>query len=100
MKVISSARSGLILQQLTNTHSTELDQALTLFPNPTNGQLNVQLTGYDLNDFEVAIQNVMGQEVLSTPATRTIDMQTLEAGIYLVRLSNEKFSTTRKVSVL
>ena len=98
--MLEGPRSGLILQQLTNTHSTELDQALTLFPNPTNGQLNVQLTGYDLNDFELTIQNVVGQEVLSTPASRNIDLQNLEAGIYLVRLANEKFSTTRKVSVL
>ncbi len=98
--MLEGPRSGLILQQLTSTHSTELDQALTLFPNPTSGEVNVQLTGYDLNDFELTIQNVMGQEVLSIPATRTIDLQNLEAGIYLVRLGNDKFSTTRKVSVL
>ena len=98
--MLEGPRSGLILQQLTNTHSTELDQALTIFPNPTNGQLNIQLIGYDLKEFDVNIQNIMGQEVLSIPATKAIDMSTLEAGVYLVRLGNDKFSTTRKVSVL
>ena len=98
--MLEGPRAGLILQQLTNTHSTELDEALTFFPNPTNGQLNIQLQGDDLNGFDITIQNVMGQEVLSVPAANTIDMSTLEAGIYLVRLGNEEFSATRKVSVL
>jgi len=98
--MLEGPRSGLISQQLTSTYSSELDRALTFFPNPTNGQLNIQLQGYDLKDFDIHIQNVIGQQVLSIPATNTIDISTLEAGIYLVRLGNEQFSTTRKVSVL
>lgn len=98
--MLEGPRSGLIMQQTTNTISTELAQALTLYPNPANSQLNIQLEGYNLSDFSVEIQNVVGQSVLSTTAQSILDVSQLKAGIYLVRLKGEKMEAVRKISIV
>ena len=63
--MLEGPRSGLIMQQTTSTLSTELNQAFTLYPNPTNNQLNINLEGYNFSDFDIEIQNVVGQQLLS-----------------------------------
>jgi len=98
--MLEGPRAGLILQQLTSTVSADLNQAMTLYPNPTNGQLNIALTGYNLNDFTVEIQSVVGQTVLSIPAQSTIDVSDLAAGIYLVGLKNEGIHAVQKISII
>jgi len=98
--MLEGPRSGLIMQQTTSTLSTDLAQALTVYPNPANSLLNIQLEGYDLSDFEVEIQNVIGQSVLSSPARRSLDVSQLKTGIYLVRLKGEEVETVRKISIV
>ena len=98
--MLEGPRSGLIMRQTTNTISTELNQALTLYPNPTTNQLNIQLDGYHLSNFTIEIQNVVGQQVLTSTARSSIDVSQLKAGIYLLRLKGEQMETVRRVSIV
>ena len=98
--MLEGPRAGLILQQVTSTVSTELTQAMTLYPNPTNGQLNIALAGYNLNDFTVEIQNVVGQQVAAMPAQSNMDVSELPAGIYMVRLKNDAMEAVQKISII
>jgi len=97
--MLEGPRSGLISQQTTSIVSEELAQAIKLYPNPTNGALNIQVDGYELADFTVEIQNLMGQNVLTIPAQNTIDISNLPAGIYLVGLKNEAIQAVEKITV-
>jgi len=98
--MLEGPRSGLILQQTTSTISEELAQAINLYPNPTNGVLNIQVAGYELTDFTVEVQNLMGQNVLTIPAQNSIDISNLAAGIYLVGLKNKTIQAVEKITVL
>ena len=88
------------MQQTTSTLSTELNQAFTLYPNPTNNQLNINLEGYNFSDFDIEIQNVVGQQLLTTPAQPFMDVSQLKTGIYLVRLKGEDVEAVKKISVI
>ena len=63
---------------------------LTVYPNPTNGEL--QVTGYELqvgNDYRIF--NVMGQMVMNgklADETATINVGSLPNGIYYLRIGN------------
>ena len=71
---------------------------ISLFPNPTNGLLNVSGEGIQ----EIRVFNAMGQKVrqLSTIREKTlqIDMSNLSAGVYLLQaVGEDKAFTTRFV---
>ncbi|MEL6835599.1 MAG: T9SS type A sorting domain-containing protein [Bacteroidota bacterium] len=62
-----------------------LDPAFRVYPNPTNGTLNLSTQVPDLQSIELF--NVQGQAVVSFPtATRRLEMGNLAAGLYYLRL--------------
>lgn len=73
---------------------------IDIYPNPTNGNLfinfpngiNFSLEIYDITGSDVIYQNNILNEFILEPGV-------LEKGIYLVNLSNESFSVTKKLFV-
>lgn len=70
-----------------------LDHKIVLFPNPTNGLLNVELSGSVGNEAEMQIVDLMGKEVLrekmnalATFASSSVDLTEIPAGHYLVKI--------------
>jgi len=83
-----------------------LAEALTVFPSPTSGQLNVTINGQVSGEFTIQVYNLLGEEVVA--AQRTIagsnasiqlDLSSLANGQYLVKVQNEGAVTMRSVSV-
>ncbi len=69
---------------------------ISVFPNPTEGSLNIQAT----ENGSYKITNALGQVVLTGPyqGNSTIDLSSLEIGIYqLVAASNSGLTSTTKV---
>ena len=68
-----------------------------LYPNPTNGILNVEGEGA----MTISVMNVLGQKVLETTASgnTTIDLSGFDSGIYMVRVETENGIKTEKVNV-
>jgi PKD repeat protein len=70
--------------------------ALTVSPNPTpDGQLHVQVSDPSASGtYELAVENLLGARLLSrqlrlsTTAPASLDLSTLPAGLYLVRLTD------------
>lgn len=90
---------------VTNTATTEFVQTLsvatfeegkvTVYPNPTNGILNIVASNEII---DVNIYNYLGQLVLSVKETSKIDMSTLSQGVYLITLIDSKGSIyTQKI---
>jgi hypothetical protein len=71
-----------------STPSIEPNQVPTLFPNPTDGM--VQISGEMETLQSIRIYSAMGLFIAEFPNTGAIDIRNLEAGIYFVELISEK----------
>jgi uncharacterized delta-60 repeat protein len=97
-----------VLARLQTTAGTSADPAPAAlaagapFPNPTGGTVRIPL-GRATSDVRVETFDVLGRRVLPTervPAgtpTATVDLETLPAGVYLVRLTDGRASQTHRV---
>lgn len=77
---------------------------LDMYPNPTDGQLTLQMTTTQVDDIFVTILNLQGQAVMeekidasSGIVKKQLDLSQLPAGIYSVRVNTGKESVIRKI---
>jgi len=75
-----------------------------IYPNPSNGLVNVLLTGYENQDIQINIMNAIGQQVESrkvlggsTTQKETFSLVEQAKGIYYVTIITEKETITKKV---
>ncbi|MBL7951018.1 MAG: T9SS type A sorting domain-containing protein [Flavobacteriales bacterium] len=77
----------------------------TIYPNPTQGLLNIEMAGKVKGSVRVRVLDMSGRAVLDQPllmngGTRnTIDMRGLQSGNYLVQLTTEQWVKTQRVQV-
>ncbi|MPN18495.1 hypothetical protein SDC9_165855 [bioreactor metagenome] len=80
-----------------------LDAAVSMYPNPTSGDLNISFNNLASGNYNVVVFNTIGSVVLNQSmdvngaVVRTINMNELPTGIYMVQVSNENGSVTKKV---
>lgn len=81
--------------------------AFTLFPNPSRGQLTVQITGQKGQDYKLRLTNVLGRE-LRLQAVRpdqaadgvALDLSGLPAGLYFYSLLiDDKVVSTKRLTL-
>ncbi len=65
---------------------------LTLYPNPTAGQLNLGLAVS-----EVVVYDMLGHELLRRSDVSTLDLSALQQGVYMLRLTLPGATATRRV---
>ena len=70
---------------------------LDVYPNPTNGILNIELTGQQ--EKELILYNTNGQQVYTNKLnkTSTLDLSNLSNGVYYLQIKNEKSVDTKKL---
>ena len=77
----------------------ELNSAAKVYPNPTNGQVNIEAEGMN----RVTVTNALGQTVYdaSTDGNQTVlNLSQYGTGIYLIRISFESGVSVKRVSVV
>lgn len=71
---------------------------ISLYPNPTQSVLNIQLSNTNLLPDGYSIYNVLGQEISKTTISRVEDLQintsTLSEGVYYLKISKGNNSNT------
>ena len=78
---------------------------LNVYPNPTEGLLNVNTIFVNPENMQIIVTDALGQIVYkTTPKTTigeltTIDLRSASKGIYFVELKTEKGSVVKKVSL-
>ena len=77
--------------------SKELSQ-LMIYPNPTNGYLNIDLPG--MEKYTVLIHNLSGELVLKSENEPKFDLSALSEGLYLCKVQTTSGSITRKITVI
>lgn len=72
-----------------------INQSFTLYPNPTNGILMVDIiNGETVN--QVSIYNTLGQKMLNRTNTNTIDVSSLVQGTYLITVETKNGNETQQ----
>ena len=72
-------------------------EAVQVYPNPTNGLLNVSGNGA----MHITVSNLIGQTLMETTAegSATLDLSRFESGMYLIRIETLSGVTVQKVTM-
>ena len=87
----------------TGVQEMQLNSALSVYPNPSKGELSVSLNLPYSENFEVRVFDVMGRtvtniaEVNSLGGLYNVDLSQSANGIYFVQVITDKGTVTRKV---
>ena len=79
------------------TGNNNLSNALSIYPNPNNGQFNI--AGSENID-EIKISNLMEQTIYQTkPNENNISLQLDKEGVYCIQIAMNKQTITKKLIV-
>jgi len=73
------------------------DESINVYPNPTNGLVNVSGNG----TMHITVSNMLGQTLNETTAesSTTLDMSRYESGLYIVRIESANGVSLHKITV-
>ncbi|MEY2923596.1 MAG: hypothetical protein RLZZ337_136 [Bacteroidota bacterium] len=83
----------------------ELENGLIVYPNPTNGLVNINVTLPQNEIITLNVYNAMGQELISVASasqnngTYTVDLSGNPSGVYYLKLKNNGTVITKKIIV-
>ncbi|MEM6964471.1 MAG: PKD domain-containing protein [Bacteroidota bacterium] len=93
-----------ILIQLTSTSELSFLEKFELYPNPNNGQFVLHLEGQPLENLNIRLYNILGQQIMEEPVDfssgsliKTFDLQELSAATYILQIESENKVMYRKV---
>lgn len=99
--------SGVILdntgQLIAGVEDMPLQSFVSLYPNPTSDNLNLSFNTNARGDYNITIFNTLGSVVMSDivnvngAAIQTINLENLPTGIYMIEISNNSGSMTKKI---
>ena len=79
-------------QDMEPTEDQMGERTIKIFPNPTRGDLNVNITNLKENEhLTVTIYDMNGRTIISTPITEgsnAVDMNTQAQGMYIMHITN------------
>ena len=86
---------ALALDDFTN------NKGVSIFPNPSNGQFNININQYS-GKVNIQVADLNGREVYAAKnelfnSEKAIDLQMLESGIYVLRISGEGLNYSQKI---
>jgi hypothetical protein len=75
---------------------------VSIYPNPSNGPLNIQVSNMTLNNVTVSVTNILGRIINSYPYAKlsgqnTFDLSGLDQGIYMIHVKSDKTEIIRRV---
>ncbi len=105
-RILRTRRAGIIVRKeygtLTQVQQRMQDAGIALYPNPSKNFFSIHFDKLQNKDVNVEVIDLAGKTVLSSiiksnQFDQDINVQSLSNGIYLVRFSNEEFTTTGKI---
>lgn len=89
----------------TSIDENEVSATLNLFPNPSNGLVNLEYISGNQGNITISIINTLGATVYTTNAVsngslnKSIDLSQLTKGIYFVNVASQNGTTTKKLII-
>lgn len=77
----------------------------TLYPNPNNGNFNIQFTSTSGNEIKVNVHDIRGREIYSKSYTNNglfnenLQLNNVQSGVYLVTVEDGSIKETKKIVV-
>lgn len=77
----------------------------TLYPNPNNGNFNIQFTSNSGNEIKVNVHDIRGREIYSKSYTNNglfnenLQLNNVQSGVYLVTVEDGSIKETKKIVV-
>lgn len=81
-----------------NTSQFELDNTISIYPNPTSGNFNIEVNN-ELIGSNVSIYNILGQKIKDFTLDFITTTQNLNNGIYLLEIEKDGNKTSKKLIV-
>ncbi len=75
------------------------EEALKLYPNPSQGMLNLEFVNLNPGEYNVALYDAKGRRVLyatKTGSFNALDLNSVPAGVYTIKLQGEDWSHVTK----
>ena len=76
---------------------TVINQDIQVYPNPTNGLLNLEGQG----SMHISVSNLLGQKVMELTAegSTTLNLSRFDSGFYLIRIETENGVSVQKINL-
>jgi hypothetical protein len=91
------------ITSVTGITAEQFQDMVSVFPNPTNGQININLGLAEAGDIQIRVFNTLGEQVAlirennSVGGSYSFDLSDRANGIYFVELSTAFGKTTKKI---
>lgn len=74
-------------------------EGLSLYPNPVTGG-RISISTKNDSDKEIIIYDLLGKKIMQTQlSSRELNVSNLLAGVYIIRITEDNISATRKLIV-
>ena len=96
---VFAAVKKALLYRRTSTKTTEPQQFVKVFPNPSNGVYTLQIDRF-VGKVNVEVSDANGRIILNQAelsATNSVDISTFQSGIYLLKVSGDGINFTEKL---
>ena len=92
---IKPERNGLTVvdHSLLSVNDVVLDNAVAIYPNPASNSFTVGMDNIE----SIEIFNLLGQKVQTAKNTKTVNIESLENGAYLVNVKSQNKTYTAKL---
>ncbi|GER59651.1 hypothetical protein ULMA_17590 [Patiriisocius marinus] len=97
----SNLRDGLIEEEILSNSEILISSNILISPNPSNGTLNLSIN-MELNNAQIEIYDITGKRIISENAdfrkntSVTLNLNQVDNGIYLIKVSNGIVTHTSK----
>jgi hypothetical protein len=93
--------SGLFTNATLSSDEFAASKGIKMYPNPTKGQLNIAINNYfgklSVSVFDLNGRQVYAEEVNDFNAQSAINMNSLQKGVYVVKVNGENLNYNQKV---
>lgn len=100
--IVTNTTENIIVAKTTGINNLELLNTIKVYPNPTNGMLNITSVE-DANIEAINVFDVLGQKVFEAEGlnskTAMLNLSKLIDGIYLIEIKTENGNLMKKVTI-
>jgi hypothetical protein len=101
-----SASDEILVSVLTGINTVNSDVAVRVFPNPAKDNITVDISGIPSKTVVMRILSVDGKQIsreevntFNSTAYKTLSLQGVAAGVYVLNVESDKFSKTFRIVI-